>query len=80
MDRNFIVYLLIALLCILLGAICAYFVHQSRKRTRLRQQRDEKQAARERLAAKRIAENGGQPLSARFATSDASRLDSERSV
>jgi len=80
MDRHHMVYLLMALLCILLGAICAYVARRSRKRTRQRQQRDEKQAARERLAAKRIAANGGQPLSARLATSDASRRESERSV
>ena len=74
------VYLLIALLGILIGTACAYLAHRTRQRTRQRQQHDEKQAARESLAATRIAENGGQPLSAHFATSDASRRESERSV
>jgi len=72
--------LIVALLCLLLGAIGAYFVVQSRMRARKRQQRDENQARRERLAAKRIADNGGHPLSARFSTSDASGNQSKRSV
>lgn len=80
MDRHHIVYLLIVLLCILLGVTYVCLAHRSRERTRQRQQRDERQAARERLAAKRIAENGGQPLSAHLATSDASRHESERSL
>jgi flagellar basal body-associated protein FliL len=80
MDRRHIVYLLIVLLILLFSAIYAYFVVQSKKRTRQRQQRDENRADRERMAAKRIAENDGQPLSARFATSPTDRREAERSV
>jgi hypothetical protein len=80
MDRELTVYLLIALPCLLLGTISACFVVQSRKQNRQRQQRDENQANRERLAARRIAENGGQPLSAQYATSNTDRRQSERSV
>ena len=74
------VSLFAALLCLLLGAIGAYFVIQARMRARKLQRRDENQARRERLAAKRIADNGGHPLSARFSTSDASSNQSKRSV
>jgi len=80
MDSHHILYLLIALMGLLLAVIYAYFVVQSRKRLRKREQREENQAYRERLAAKRIAENGGQPLSARFATSATTQRESERSV
>jgi len=81
MDSHQILYLLIALMVLLLlAAIYAYFVVQSRKRLRKREQREENQAYRERLAAKRIAMNDGQPLSARFATSATSQRESKRSV
>jgi len=80
MDRYNIFYFLIALLCLLLVAICTYFAVQSSRRTRHRQRCDENQANRERLAAERIAENGGQALSAQLGTSDASRKKAERSV
>lgn len=80
MDRHHIVYLLVVLLILLFAAIYANFVVQSKRRTRQRQQREDNQADRERLAARRIAENDGQPLSARFATSPTARRESERSV
>lgn len=80
MDHYHLVYLIIALLCLLPVTICAYFVVQSKKRARQRQRCEESQANRERLAAERIAKNGGQALSARLATSDASRQNAERSV
>ena len=80
MDDQPIVYLLIALLCIFAGTGYAWFARRSSKRTRERQQREERQADRERLAVKRIAENDGKALSIRFATSNVLTSVPERST
>lgn len=80
MDRQTIVYLLVALLLILVVAGYLYLRRQSNQRTSQRRQREENQAHRERLAASRIAENKGQALSSRFATSNASERSTERLI
>ena len=80
MDRQLTVYLLIALLCILSGISYAYFAGRSKKRTRERQQREDRKADRERLAAKRIADNDGKALSDRFSTQNAPAGAPERRI
>ncbi len=80
MDRQLIVYALIALLCVLAGLGFVLFARQSKKRTRERLHREERQSDRERLAATRIADNGGKPLSSRFATSNAPERAPERLI
>jgi cell division protein FtsL len=80
MDRQLVVYLLIALLCLLAGLGYVWFARRSRTRTRERQQREQRQADRERLAANRIAENNGKALSSRFASSAGSAGVPQRQI
>jgi|APLow6443716910_1056828.scaffolds.fasta_scaffold82905_1 hypothetical protein len=80
MDRQFAIYLLISLLCILAALGFGYTVRRSRKRTRVRQQSELRQSERERLAATRIANNGGKALSSGFAAASAATKMPERST
>ena len=65
MDRQYIIYLLIGLLVLLAGSVAMYFVLNARAREREIQRRRDSQAERERMAERRIADNGGIALSAR---------------
>ncbi len=80
MDRQFVIYLLISLLCIFAALGVGYVVRRSRKRTRARQQREWRQSERERMAATRIANNDGKALSSRFAEASTAANMPERSI
>lgn len=80
MDHQFVIYLLISLLCIFTALGFAWTVKRSRKRTCARQKREWRQSERERLAATRIANNGGKALSSRFAAASTAAKMPERSI
>jgi hypothetical protein len=59
---------LVGLLAVLGALVAMYFIRNAKTRDRDRQKSRDDQAHRERVAEKRMAENGGFPLSARFAS------------
>jgi membrane protein implicated in regulation of membrane protease activity len=80
MDRHLVITVLAGLLCVLAALAIAWLARRSRQRTCERQQREQRQAERETLAATRIARNGGQALSSRFAAVNAPHQLPERST
>jgi hypothetical protein len=65
MERVLIPYLLAGLLVLLCLTVAGYFTLRSRAQARESQRCRDDQTRRERLAENPMAENGGQPLSAR---------------
>lgn len=78
MDRHLVINVLAGMLCTLAALALAWFARRSRKRACERQQRERRQAERETLAATRIARNGGNALSSRFAAASAPHKLPER--
>jgi len=68
MERAAIPFLYVSLLVVLCLTIAGYFALNRRALVQKDQRRRDDQTRRERLAEKRMAENGGQPLSARATT------------
>ncbi len=80
MDRQHIIYALVALLCVLAGIGFAWFTRRTKRQKRERLHREKRQSDRERLAATRMADNDGKALSSRFATANVSERAPERLI